>query len=106
MTQDTLVGEKVVEGVLQKRRRPKRRRIKATADGPAKPGDLELAHPATFENPKATAFTALPGSSEHHASSSSDIAAPGASANKGKGGYAIAECLGRIARRSCRDTLF
>ncbi|KAL3201679.1 hypothetical protein MRX96_053503, partial [Rhipicephalus microplus] len=64
MTQDTQADEKVVEGGLQKGDVPSTAGSKATADGPAKPGDLELAHPATFENPKATAFTSLPGSSE------------------------------------------
>ncbi|KAH8037609.1 hypothetical protein HPB51_015043 [Rhipicephalus microplus] len=78
--------EKVVEGGVQKGDVPSAAGSKVTADGPAKPGDLELAHPATSENPKATAFTSLPGSSEHPASSSSDTAAPRASANKGKRG--------------------
>ncbi|KAL3204872.1 hypothetical protein MRX96_053012 [Rhipicephalus microplus] len=86
MTQDTQADEKVVEGGVQKGDVPSAAGSKATSDGPAKPGDLELAHSATSENPKATAFTALPGSSEHPASSSSDTAAPRASANKGKRG--------------------
>ncbi|KAH8038202.1 hypothetical protein HPB51_024975 [Rhipicephalus microplus] len=84
MTQDTQADEKVVEGGVQKGDVPSAAGSKATADSPAKPGDLELAHPATSENPKATVFTSLPGSSEHPASSSSDTAAPRASANKGK----------------------
>ncbi|KAL3225995.1 hypothetical protein MRX96_049062 [Rhipicephalus microplus] len=86
MTQDTQADEKVVEGGVQKGDVLSAAGSKATADSPAKPGDLELAHPATSENPKAKAFTSLPGSSEHPASSSSDTAAPRASANKGKRG--------------------
>ncbi|KAL3216890.1 hypothetical protein MRX96_032765 [Rhipicephalus microplus] len=88
MTQDTQADEKVVEGRVQKDGVPSAAGSKApaTADGPAKPGDVELAHPATSENPKATAFTSLPWSSEHPAASSSDTAAPKTSANKGKRG--------------------
>ncbi|KAL3195117.1 hypothetical protein MRX96_045763 [Rhipicephalus microplus] len=86
MTPDTQIDEKVVEGGVQKGDVLSAAGSKDTADSPAKPGDLELAHPATSENPKATAFTSLPGSSEHPASSSSDTAAPRASANKGKRG--------------------
>ncbi|KAL3224255.1 hypothetical protein MRX96_049581 [Rhipicephalus microplus] len=107
MTQDTQADEKVVEGGVQKGNVPSATGSKATADGPAKPGDLELAHPATSENPKATAFTSLPGSSEHPASSSSDTAAPRASANKGKWGMQSLNALialldVRAKSRSCK----
>ncbi|KAH8031906.1 hypothetical protein HPB51_022104 [Rhipicephalus microplus] len=108
MTPDTQTDEKVVEGGVQKGDVLSVAGSKATADGPAKPGNLELAHPATSENPKATAFTSLPGSSEHPASSSSDTAAPRASANKGKRGTQSLNALialldVRAEKPSCKE---
>ncbi|KAL3195435.1 hypothetical protein MRX96_045691 [Rhipicephalus microplus] len=61
MTQDTQADEKVAEGAAQKGDVPSAAGSKATADGPAKPGDLELAHPATSETPRLQPLHLYPG---------------------------------------------
>ncbi|KAL1441019.1 hypothetical protein MTO96_008941 [Rhipicephalus appendiculatus] len=85
-TQDTQAKKKVQEGGAQEDDVPRAAESKAAAaaDVPAKPGDLELARPSASDYPKATASTSLPGSSQHPASSSSDVAAATSPTNKVK----------------------